>query len=251
MASYGLPSDQVEQFTSSVHGRALLIDFHPAAPACTDCHGSHGTQPPRAADVETVCGQCHNIVQSFYDESPHATGASKVACTACHGDHGVAEPSPAMFVGDDERHCGNCHTTPGEEALAIGAQLRQDVERLQSTIRDAQGVVDEAGSRGLFLGDERGYIEEARGLLVRARTMTHTLSPAALDDVLNRGQAMVQTMLESLATKQRTFRDRRIFTAIFLGLTFTFAVALLLYARELSGRWKRSRSARSSGASHV
>jgi hypothetical protein len=96
MGQYGLPSDVVTQYRSSVHGRALHDDNHSAAPSCTDCHGSHGALPPRTADVEMVCGQCHTVVQNFYDSSPHATsGGAKnaIQCTACHDNHGTTRPS--------------------------------------------------------------------------------------------------------------------------------------------------------------
>lgn len=253
MGQYGLPSDVVTQYRSSVHGTALHDDNHSAAPSCTDCHGSHGALPPRTADVEMVCGQCHTVVQNFYDSSPHATsGGAKnaIQCTACHDNHGTTRPSSAMFLGDEEGHCGSCHSDESDPARAAAGRLHEDIERFVSTIRDADGAISAAAVRGLFLGEERGYLEEARGLLVRARTMTHTLSPLALDDVLNRGQAMVQTTMESLDTKHRIFRDRKIFTGIFFVVAIAFAIALLMHGRDLGGRWKKT-AKRSIGAPHA
>jgi hypothetical protein len=242
MAQYGLPATQPEAYRTSVHGQALLEDAHPAAPSCTDCHGSHGALPPRVGEVEQVCGQCHSVVQDYYDKSPHAKSAGatgSVQCTACHSNHGVQKPTLERFVGDAEGHCGACHTEPGDKALAVGRTLHDDVEKLGQTIHEAELAVDKAGERGLFLGIERGYLDDARGLLVRARTMTHSLDPAALDDVLNRGQGMVNKTLEDLATKNRIFRDRKIFTAIFFAVSLAFAIALAMHARELAGRRKR------------
>ena len=248
MARYGLPADVVESFTGSVHGKALLEDAHPAAPVCTDCHGSHGALPPRIGDVELVCGHCHSVVQEHFDRGAHsAAGGAEhpLQCTACHDNHGTEKPSPAMFLGDDVGHCGNCHSGEGDKALEIGSRLHADIDRLQATIRGADEAIAAAAVYGLFLGEERGYVEEARGLLVRARTMTHTIDPAALDDVLNRGQAMVQTTLESLDTKHRKLRDRRIFTGIFFAVAVAFAIALLMHGRDLGGRWKRAKVHRS------
>lgn len=253
MGKYGLPADIVAKFRGSVHGTALLDDAHPAAPACTDCHGSHGAQPPRIGDVELVCGNCHSVVQNFFDQGPHSiSGGAKtgIQCTACHDNHGTERPSAAMFEGDDVGHCGNCHLDAGDPARAAAARLHADVDRLVSTIRDADAAIGSAAVRGLFLGEERGYLEEARGLLVRARTMTHTLSPAALDDVLNRGQAMVQTTMENLDKKHRVFRDRKIFTGIFFAVAVAFAIALAMHGRDLGGRWKKAAKA-GSGGSHA
>jgi hypothetical protein len=243
MVAHGLPADQEESFRTSVHGAALLDKAHPAAPSCTSCHGSHGALPPRATEVETTCGQCHSVVQQYYERSPHAASAGAkvpVACAACHGDHGTLAPTTDMFLQPVEGGCIACHSEEGDRGLSVARTLDADVRTLQATIAEADGAIAAAAERGLFLGIERSYLEEARGLLVRARTMTHTLDPDALDDVLNRGQAMVDQTMESLATKHRVFRDRKIFTAIFFAVSVAFAIALTMHARELAGRWRRA-----------
>jgi hypothetical protein len=242
MAKYGLPADVVEHFRGSVHGLALLERDDAAAPSCTDCHGSHGALPPRTQEVGQVCGQCHSVEQGYFAQSPHAKekNGQAVECTSCHGNHAVAAASPRMFSGDDAGHCGNCHSAEGDRALGVAAELSGALDRLEATIRDADERIADAARHGQFLGEERGYLEEARGLLVRSRTMTHTLAPSALDDVLNRGQAMVQTTLDGLETKRRIFRDRRIFTTVFFAVSVAFAIALSMYGRALVGPWKRA-----------
>jgi hypothetical protein len=250
MASYGISADTIEQYASSVHGKALLVDGRASAPACTDCHGSHGALPPRFGDVELVCGNCHTTIQGFFDQSPHAShdrSQAKVECISCHSNHAVQKPSSAMFLGDDAGHCGSCHAADTDPALAVARTLQGDLQKLASTIDGAEQEVRAAGDRGLFLGAERGYVDEARGLFVRARAMTHTLSPAALDDVLNRGQAMVGQTMESLATKERVFRDRKIFTGLFCGISLVFAVVLWMYGRVIRGESRRRRGARALG----
>lgn len=249
MAKYGLPADQATEYRGSVHGKALLELGHRAAPACADCHGSHGALPPRVDDVEFVCGNCHSTVDAHFKQSPHARkpgSSATVECVSCHGNHAVTPPGPAMFVGEDAGHCGSCHAVD-DPARAVGQKLYDDVERLAATIAEAEHDVRAAGERGLFLGEERGYLDDARGLLVRARAMTHALSPALLDDVLERGKGMVAQTRDSLATKHRVFRDRRIFTGIFLGLTVVFGLMLGMYAREIRGRARRA-AAGSGGA---
>ncbi len=253
MAKYGVSSDPVAQYKQSLHGKALLHEGRSAAPACTDCHGSHGAAPPRVSDIEQVCGRCHSTVQSFFDQSPHAgVGGTKgkVQCVSCHSNHDVEQPSPAMFLGDDKFHCGSCHQDAKDAAVGVGQKLHDDVEKLAATIDDAEKSVRDAGGRGLFLGAEKGYIDQARGLLVRSRAMTHTLSPAALDDILNRARGMVGQTMESLDTKDRIFRDRKIFTGIFFGIALAFAIVLLMYGREIRGnRRRRSFAASPSGSS--
>jgi hypothetical protein len=242
MVVHGLPADQATSFRQSVHGDALFERSQSAAPSCASCHGSHGALPPRVWEIEGTCGGCHSVVQEYYERSPHARAAgakAPVTCTACHGDHGARQPSTEMFVGSVEGSCVACHSEETDKGFAVARRLDSDVRKLEATIRGADGAIAAAAERGLFLGIERGYLEEARGLLVRARTMTHTLDPDALDDVLNRGQAMVDQTLENLATKNRIFRDRKIFTAIFFAVSIAFAIALSMHAHELVGKWKR------------
>ena len=50
---------------------------------------------------------------------------------------------------------------------------------------------------------------------------------------------MVLQTRESLATKGRIFRDRKIFTSIFAALSVVFAIVLLMYGRAIGGTWKK------------
>ena len=244
MSQYKLKSDVVEQYRHSIHGRALLEEEHSGAPACATCHGSHGANPPRTRDIEQVCGQCHSVVQAHYDESPHAkaaaAGRSSVQCNSCHGSHTIRQPSPEMLVGDEEGHCGSCHLDEKDAARAIGAQLREGILNLGSLIDSAEQDLHSAAGRGLFLGPEKAYLEDARGLLVRARASTHRLSPPAQVDLLDRGQAMVQKTREEFAREGRILRDRKIYTGIFCALTAVFGLVLLMYGRTIRGEWKRT-----------
>lgn len=244
MSKHGIAVGAVEAYRNSVHGRTLLDEGHTSAPACADCHGSHGATPPRAQDVGQVCGQCHSVVQDHFQESPHAhpsSGGAAVECIACHGNHAVAVPTEAMFSGDEKGHCGECHPQGAGTALQVADELRAGITGLERAIVEAGEDVRNSASRGLFLGPEKGYLIDARGLLVRARSMSHRLSAPALEDVLNRGQAMVGQTRESLATKARMFRDRKIFASAFGAVSVAFAFVLWLYSRAIGGSWKAPR----------
>jgi hypothetical protein len=254
MGRYGLNSDTVDLYRKSVHGHALLDEGHVAAPACADCHGSHGAAPPRMKEIGQVCGHCHSVVQGYFEDSPHFLALAKgapVACVACHGNHLVSKPSADLFVGEEKGHCGSCHAEEKDPASATAAQLHAGVVELDRTIRSAEEDVRIAGTKGLFLGPEKGYLDDARGLLVRARALTHRLSAPALADILNRGRAMVQQTRESLETKGRVFRDRRIFTTIFFGVSVAFGIVLVMYGRLIRGRSKSVAGSSAAGAGDV
>jgi predicted CXXCH cytochrome family protein len=130
----GLPTDQLEQYWTSEHGKLLKKgDTKPAH--CISCHSVHDIREvsdPQASvypkNVPATCAKCHadsiymdpyNIPTSQYDdykESIHGvmllqkndTGAP--ACNDCHGDH-ASTPPGFSSVG---RVCFQCHLAEGE-----------------------------------------------------------------------------------------------------------------------------------------
>ncbi|MFO0980255.1 MAG: cytochrome c3 family protein [Planctomycetota bacterium] len=241
---YGMRHDMIEGYRRSVHGRALLEEGRISSPACTDCHGSHGAAPPRFADVGLVCGQCHSVVQRYFEQSPHHTAARRgeiEECVACHRNHAVAEPRAEMLLVRDGSVCSPCHGDADDKARTTAATIYNDLQKLDRSIAATDQMLHDAAARGLFIDEEAGYLDDARSLRIRARAITHTLSTAALADVLNRGQAMVEETRERMAVKGRAFRDRKIFTAVFFGVVLMFAALLQVYRREISGRWTRRR----------
>jgi hypothetical protein len=72
-----LPTDQVADYESSVHGRALLVAGDLGAPACNDCHGNHAAIPPDVASVAEVCRTCHAGNGELFDGSNHKDAFEK------------------------------------------------------------------------------------------------------------------------------------------------------------------------------
>jgi len=124
-----IPTDQVAQYATSVHGKRLAAGDGKVAD-CTSCHTSHAILPAKdtrstvhALNVPTTCDQCHgdSDYMSNYgiptDQfkkfakgvhgvallENHDTGAP--ACNDCHGNHGATPPG-VTSVG---QVCGHCH----------------------------------------------------------------------------------------------------------------------------------------------
>jgi predicted CXXCH cytochrome family protein len=237
-ARHGLEHGMVDAYRASVHGKALLEEGRVASPVCTDCHGSHGAAPPRFDEVGHVCGQCHTVVQRYFQESAHHRAALRgeiEECVSCHGNHGVAEPSAEMLLVRPGSVCLPCHTAESDPARATATAIYEDLKKLDGAIEETERMLTEAAGSGLFIDEEAGYLDDARSLRIRARAITHTLSSAALAELLNRGQAMVQETRERLAVKARTFRDHKIYTALFFVVALLFAGVLQVYRRQMSG----------------
>jgi len=130
MNPYGLGTDQLARYWTSVHGKVLLERHDDRVAVCTDCHGVHeilrGADPgsrTHPMNVPSTCGRCHEdakLMGDFglatevvdeYRRSVHGrllleqgdTGAP--TCATCHGNHSAAPPGVAS-VG---AVCGRCH----------------------------------------------------------------------------------------------------------------------------------------------
>jgi cytochrome b subunit of formate dehydrogenase len=149
----------VELYRQSVHGRALA-GGNGAAATCSDCHGSHGIQPPQDVrskinhfNVPATCGQCHSEIAKTYSESVHGEAmksgvAAAPVCVDCHGEHLILEPKqPASFVNASRVStdtCGRCHS---DERLAQRYNLPTD--RVPSYADSYHGLASREGSQSV------------------------------------------------------------------------------------------------------
>jgi hypothetical protein len=124
-----LPTDQLSQYWTSVHGQRLTQGDQKVA-TCVSCHGVHGILPADraqspvfAANVPDTCGHCHSDAaymaeykiptdqEAKYKRSIHAEmllvkrDLSAPACNDCHGNHGAYPPG----VNSIADVCGQCH----------------------------------------------------------------------------------------------------------------------------------------------
>jgi hypothetical protein len=124
-----LPTDQLSQYWTSVHGQRLKTGDQKVA-TCVSCHGAHGILPPDHSDstvfpanVAETCAHCHSNPQYMatykiptdqeqkWKKSVHAElllvqrDFSAPTCNDCHGNHGAYPPG----VNSIAEVCGQCH----------------------------------------------------------------------------------------------------------------------------------------------
>ncbi len=129
---------QVSQYNGSTHGQ-LVAKGSPDAPACRDCHGTHGIMSRNDIDsrtysrnVPTLCAQCHRAGQKaavrytgkvvnpveHYAESIHGKGLLESGltvtanCADCHTAHGELpskDPRSSVNRNNVAQTCGQCH----------------------------------------------------------------------------------------------------------------------------------------------
>jgi nitrate/TMAO reductase-like tetraheme cytochrome c subunit len=114
-------TDQLEEYSQSVHGKAVLEQHNLKAADCTDCHTSHSItstlKDTFKLSITENCGTCHTENLETYRDTYHGKvnklGYGYTAkCYDCHGSHGILRPDdPESKVHPDNRlkTCRKCH----------------------------------------------------------------------------------------------------------------------------------------------
>ncbi len=200
MASYGIPTNQFEEYSQSVHGVALLEKQTKGAPACNDCHGNHGAAPPGVNDVAAVCITCHAFNGDLFNQSPHkeafqAKGFSQ--CAACHNHHKVMHPTDAWLGVGEGAVCVKCHKSD-DKGFVAAQKMKLTLDSLLSGQTRAKAALAEAQALDMDVSDGEAALEEIRENSIEARTAIHAFTAEHLNEVALKGFA-AEAKAESLA----------------------------------------------------
>ena len=237
MAGYGIPTDQLEDYRASVHGRALLDEGDLGAPACNDCHGNHGASPPGVSSLAAVCGNCHAFQMELFNESPHKEAFAEndfPMCETCHGNHRITSPSDELVGTNDPALCVECHSSDdGTRAFESARTISASLADLVSAHKQADSVLGEARERGMMTTDEEFRLQEVKQTLIQTRTLVHSFDGETVASEAQQGIAKADTVQANAAS----LIDEYYFRRKGLGLATLFitilAIALYLKIRRL------------------
>jgi len=117
----GPDKGMVEDYTASIHGRAVQEKGLVVAATCIDCHTAHHELPasdPRStihrARIADTCGRCHEGIFDTFKTSIHYTGKPRdghrlPVCNDCHTSHRISNTSLNDFQTEIIETCGHCH----------------------------------------------------------------------------------------------------------------------------------------------
>ena len=130
-----LPTDQLQKYRTSTHGRQLFDRRDRKVANCVSCHTAHeigdGKLPHSSthpANVPETCGRCHADAEYMagygistsqlvdFRQSVHGIALLErndlgaPACNDCHSNHGAAPPGHESL----DAVCGNCHALETE-----------------------------------------------------------------------------------------------------------------------------------------
>ena len=238
MSGYGIPTDQLEKYKRSVHGRLLLELGGRGAPACNDCHGNHGAAPPGVNSVSNVCGQCHPVNAELLAGSPHAKPFEDEgipACESCHGNHEILHPTDDMLGSGKLSICVSCHEEDSKGYLAAVA-MRGAAESLQARHDQADDLLRRAERAGMEVREARFQLNEVENHLTKARASIHAFSLARLEQVVAEGDSLAVACIREgeLALEELEFRRKGL--GVSLILIVIVGCALYLKIREVDRR---------------
>ncbi len=234
MAKYKIPTDQLENYRTSVHWAALKKGDL-SAPTCASCHGNHGAKPPQVESVAAVCGSCHVLFAQLYDKSVHAPIFSAASggggCIVCHSNHGIHDPTTAMLVGP-KAVCANCHE-PGTPGAKTAAQMAQWLDGLDASLKHSSAVLTEADEDGMEVSEAQVRLGDGNENLIKARLAMHSFQPEEMHKPIQAGMAIANETLHAGQTALHEKDVRRLGLAIsgfFIAIT---VVAIWLALRRL------------------
>jgi glutaredoxin len=247
MKSYGIATDQIEGYRRSVHGVALLEKGDQAAPACNDCHGNHGANPPGAPSVAFVCGQCHLSNSELFFASPHRAAFMELQlpeCETCHGNHDIQHPTEAM-IGDEETSiCTDCHEADSK-GLLTAAVIRNKIEALKANIQLADSLVSRAERAGMQVSEAKFNLNDADDALIKSRTLVHAFSVEKISETTEAGITLTNVAIEAGRAALAEVQFRRKGLAVSLVLIFLLAGGLYLKIKEIDRKHPPRRGSKS------
>jgi hypothetical protein len=234
MAQYGIPTNQLEQYRTSVHWAALKKGDL-SAPNCASCHGNHGAKPPQVESVAAVCGSCHVLFAQLYEKSVHqpifSAASGGGGCIVCHSNHAIHQPSTSMLAGS-HAVCSACHE-PATLGARTGEQMAQWIDGLDAALKHSEAVLAEADKYGMEVSEAQVRLGDGRENLVKARLAMHTFQPEEMHKPIEAGIAVAD---ETLRAGQAALHDkdvRRVGLAISVFFITITVVAILLVIRRL------------------
>ncbi len=235
MSGYDLPTDQLEQWSRSVHAEALLERNDLGAPTCNDCHGNHGAVPPGVSHVSRVCGQCHPANDEYFQASPHKAAYARLGiaeCEFCHGNHEVRRTSDEMVGTSEGAVCLACHRG-GSRGYQAAYEIRSALDSLRTLTEKVAGLAGRADRAGGFVEEVRFALQEAATFLKRARTLVHTFDPDRVVEEVKLGLVSGRKAEAQALQVLGELRERRIGLAGFLILIVGVIALLLVEIRKV------------------
>jgi hypothetical protein len=240
MNKYSLPSDQMEEYSKSVHGIALLENKDTGAPACNDCHGNHGAIPPGVASISYVCGTCHVNNAEYFQNSVMGEAFEMLdyhGCEECHGNHDVEEPSDDMVGVGEKSFCTDCHSE-GDAGYLAAKTMRRDLAEMVQHYDSAKVLLEEVRNKGMDDVDIGFLLQDAHQRLIQSRTLIHTFDTTKVNAKANEGLGLMKKAINMADGEISEYYSRRNGFAAATAVFLILAVVLYFKLKDMEKKRK-------------
>jgi hypothetical protein len=234
-----LPTTQLAEYRTSVHGRALLERGDLGAPRCNTCHGNHAATPPGIAGVSRSCSLCHSANASLFDGSKHKHAFDQhnwPECGQCHGNHAIAKTHDSMLATGPGQLCGDCHrqyAKDNPECIKTANYFHDTIAGMDQARTRFIAVSEKLADKGLDVEPINNELTELGDALKKSRAYVHSFSRNTFQQVAKPGEQAVQRT-DALANKSREeYKYRQIGLAVSIGLIGLLMLAIYLKLRQL------------------
>jgi hypothetical protein len=237
MASYGIPTDQLDDFKTSVHWTVLEQKGDLSAPVCNDCHGNHGAVPPGYAAVGRVCAECHFQIGEYFAASPHDTvfvKAETPGCATCHGNHAIQVADDELLGLGELSTCAGagCHTESDEGGKAA-RQMLVLVDSLSRAHARGDSILIDAEHAGMLVDQPRFELAQVQTAIVGARAILHMANLDSLQVKIDEGLTLSAAGFEAGEGAFLELRTRRTGLAVSAVFILFLILGLLMKIRQL------------------
>jgi len=235
MKSYGIPTNQLELYQTSVHGLALFEKGDRSAPTCNDCHGNHGAFPPGIKSISHVCGTCHLSQAEMFIASPHYEAfaeSSLPQCESCHGNHAVQPTIPAMLGVGEGAFCIQCHEE-SSSGYHIAKRMKAKEDSLIAKIDLSDSLLEKAEKAGVETSDGKFLAKDAHDVLIKARNSVHYFSLEKFDQIIRAGYDLADLAIAEGRSALKEAQNRRLALAVISIIIFIAAMSLYFQIRSM------------------
>lgn len=235
MEPYDIRTDQLQDYESSIHWRALSVSGDLSAPTCNDCHGNHGAAPPGISWVGNTCGQCHRVIADFFAPSRHAQifpFMGMPGCSACHSNHAILEASDEKLGLGTEALCIRCHsagTGSGDQA----ENMRQLIDSLRQRFQEADSLLQVAERAGIEVSQAQFELTGAQDYLHQARAAVHTFNVDSIQTRVHAGLEISEAAFASGEDALVQLGARRLWLVVSVAVIVAFLVGITFKIRQI------------------
>ncbi len=234
-----LPINQLAEYKTSVHGRALLERGDLGAPACNDCHGNHAAIPPGVASVSRSCSLCHSANASLFDGSKHKQAFDQhnwPECSKCHGNHAIMKTHDSMLATKSGSLCGDCHrqfAKHNPECIATADYFRETITRMDEARNHLTEVSDKLAAKGLDIEPINNQLTDLTDGLKKSRTYVHSFSRNTFQQVAAPAEEAATRAAVLVEKARDEYKYRQIGLAVSIALIGLLMLAIYLKLRQL------------------